>query len=48
MRKLCHFRLPPDLHRALKVRAARDDTTVTALVERALVAFLRRPPRKER
>ena len=36
-----HIRLPRALHMALKVRAARETTTVNALVTRALRALLR-------
>jgi len=45
-RILTHYRLPLDLHRRLKVKAAREGTTVTALVERALQALLAPRPRK--
>jgi plasmid stability protein len=44
-RILTHYR-PLDLHRRLKVKAAREGTTVTALVERALQALLAPRPRK--
>jgi plasmid stability protein len=32
--------LPKDLHRALKVRAAEEDTTVQALAEKVLAKYL--------
>ena len=39
--------VPKDLHRALKVRAAEEDTTVQALVEQVLSKYLGLKVRKE-
>ena len=37
-----HVKLPPDVHRALKVKAARDRTSIQALTVRALRELLAR------
>jgi predicted transcriptional regulator len=36
------IRLDPELHRRLKILAAVDGTTVTALIEQAIAALLKR------
>ena len=40
-----HVKLPKPLHKALKVRAAQDETTISVLVVQALERLLN--PRKE-
>lgn len=40
MEKIIRIHLPPALHAALKVRAARDGTTMQALIEAAVRRLL--------